>query len=118
MQPRQHICEGTIIHEDVVARVREAMPEGAQFYALSNLYKMLADNTRLKILWALSCERMCVCDLAFLLGMTKSAVSHQLKSLRLANLVQNEKQGKNVYYSLADCHVREMLENGFVHSAE
>ncbi|MCL2828934.1 MAG: metalloregulator ArsR/SmtB family transcription factor [Oscillospiraceae bacterium] len=118
MQPKQHTCEGIIIHEDVVARVREFMPEGAQFYALSNLYKMFADSTRLKILWALSCECMCVCDLAFLLGMTKSAVSHQLKSLRLANLVRNEKQGKNVYYSLADCHVREMLENGLIHSSE
>jgi len=98
--------------------VREAMPEGGQFYTLSNLYKMFADNTRLKILWALSRERMCVCDLAVLLGTTKSAVSHQLKSLRLANLVKNERQGKNVYYSLVDCHVREMLENGLAHSAE
>jgi len=79
---------------------------------------MFADQTRLKILWALSCESMCVCDLAVLLGMTKSAVSHQLKSLRLANLVKNERAGKNVYYSLVDCHVREMLENGFIYSTE
>ena len=113
-----HSCDCNVIHEDVVARVREAMPEGGQFYTLSNLYKMFADNTRLKILWALSRERMCVCDLAVLLGTTKSAVSHQLKSLRLANLVKNERQGKNVYYSLVDCHVREMLENGLAHSAE
>jgi len=118
MKRQQYTCDCNVIHEDVVARVRENMPEAARFYALSNLYKMFADHTRLKLLWALSRERMCVCDLAVLLGMTKSAVSHQLKSLRLANLVKNEREGKNVYYSLADCHVREMLENGFVHSAE
>ena len=115
---REHSCDCNVIHEDVVARVEETMPRAQQFYALSNLYKMFADGTRLKILWALSREPMCVCDLAVLLGTTKSAVSHQLKLLRLAKLVQNEKQGKNVYYSLADCHVREMLENGFVHSSE
>jgi len=79
---------------------------------------MFADPTRLKIMWALSKERMCVCDLAVLLGITKSAVSHQLKSLRLTNLVHYEKEGKNVYYSLMDNHVREMLENGFAHSEE
>jgi len=113
---REHACDCSVIHEDVVARIEAAMPDGRQFYALSNLYKLFADGTRLKILWALSRERMCVCDLAVLLGTTKSAVSHQLRHLRLANLVKNEKQGKIVYYSLVDCHVREMLENGFVHS--
>ena len=110
---REHACDCHVIHEEVVARVREAMPEGAQFYALSSLYKLLADQTRLKILWALSCEAMCVCDLAVLLGTTKSAISHQLKSLRLANLVKNEKRGKLVYYSLADPHVRDVLANRF-----
>ncbi|MCL2223225.1 MAG: metalloregulator ArsR/SmtB family transcription factor [Oscillospiraceae bacterium] len=111
-------CETNIIHEEVVDRVRTAMPSKQNFYDLANLYKMFADNTRLKILWALSREEMCVCDLAALLGKTKSAVSHQLKSLRLANLVSSDKQGKNVYYSLVDCHVRDMLENGFEHSKE
>ena len=115
---REHACDCNVIHEEVVARVEATMPGGRQFYALSALYKLFADPTRLKILWALSREPMCVCDIAVLLGMTKSAVSHQLKSLRLANLVRNEKQGKIVYYSLVDCHVREMLENGFAHSGE
>ena len=118
MKKEQHTCDCYAIHEDVIARVAEAMPAAEQFHALSSLYKRFADNTRLKILWALSRERMCVCDLAVLLGTTKSAVSHQLKALRLGGLVKNEKQGKNVYYSLADCHVREMLENGFTHSTE
>ena len=118
MQKSHYTCDCNAIHEDVIARVQASMPAGEQFRTLSNLYKMFADPTRLKILWALSSERMCVCDLAVLLGMTKSAVSHQLKSLRLTNLVHNERQGKNVYYSLVDCHVREMLENGFAHSEE
>jgi len=118
MKNTSYTCDCNAIHEDVIDRVQAAMPEKDQFVALSNLYKMFADNTRLKILWALSRERMCVCDLAVLIGTTKSAISHQLKSLRLSNLVKNEKEGKNVYYSLANCHVREMLENGFAHSKE
>ena len=118
MNQTKDTCDCNAIHEDVIARVEKGMPEGNQFRSMSNLYKMFADSTRLKIMWALSRERMCVCDLAVLLGMTKSAVSHQLKSLRLTNLVHNEKEGKNVYYSLVDDHVREMLENGFAHSEE
>ena len=111
-------CDCDAIHEDVVARVREDMPEGENFNDLANLYKMFADNTRVKILWALSRETMCVCDLAALLGMTKSAVSHQLKSLRLTNLVKNDKQGKVVYYSLSDSHVKDIFEKGFEHIHE
>ncbi|MDR0468733.1 MAG: metalloregulator ArsR/SmtB family transcription factor [Peptococcaceae bacterium] len=112
------ICDCEVIHEDVVARVRDAMPVADHFYDLANLYKMFADNTRVKILWALSCEAMCVCDLAVLLGMTKSAISHQLKSLRLSNLVKYDKQGKVVYYSLADSHVKDIFDKGFEHILE
>lgn len=111
-------CDTDIIHEEVVARVRSAMPDGENFYNLSNFYKMFSDNTRLKILWALSCEEMCVCDLAALLGMTTSAVSHQLKSLRLANIVKFDKRGKIVYYSLVDCHVKEIVDKGMEHISE
>lgn len=111
-------CEVTIIHEDVVARVRSAMPAADSFYSLALLYKMYADNTRLKILWALSQEEMCVCDLAALLGMSTSAVSHQLKSLRLSNLVKYNKQGKVVYYSLVECHAKEIFEKGLEHVTE
>ena len=111
-------CDCNAIHEDVINRVRAVMPEGQNFVGLSGLYKMFADNTRLRILWALSREQMCVCDLAVLLDMTKSAISHQLKALRLTNLVKADKQGKIVYYSLADCHVREIFENGFAHVHE
>ena len=118
MKNNHDSCDVNIIHEEVVARVRAVMPVDSNFYSLANFYKMFADNTRLKILWALSCEDMCVCDLAALLGMTMSAVSHQLKSLRLVNLVKFDKQGKVVYYSLVDCHVRDIFEQGFEHILE
>ena len=113
----QSICDCHVIHEDIVSRVRDAMPDGKDFHDLANLYKMFSDPTRVKILWALHCDEMCVCDLAVLLGMTKSAISHQLKSLRMSNLVKFRKQGKVVYYSLADDHVKDIFENGFEHIA-
>jgi len=115
---KKYSCDCDVIHEDAVARVRVAMPDGKNFYNLANLYKMFADFTRVKILWALSRENMCVCDLAVLLNMTKSAISHQLKSLRLANLVKYEKQGKIVFYSLAGSHVKDIFEKGFEHVGE
>ena len=118
MKKTRNVCDSDVIHEEVVARVRAAMPDNDNFYALANLYKMFADNTRMKILWALSCEEMCVCDLAVLLDMTKSAISHQLKSLRLANIVKFDKQGKVVYYSLADSHIVDIFERGFAHIKE
>lgn len=115
---RQYSCDCEVIHEEAVKRVQAKMPDGRSFYDLANLYKMFADGTRLKILWALFCNRMCVCDLAVLLGMTKSAISHQLKSLRMSNLVRYEKEGKNVFYSLADDHVKDIFEKGFEHINE
>jgi ArsR family transcriptional regulator len=94
------------------------MPDSKDLSDLTELYRTLADNTRIRILWALSCEDMCVCDLAVLLGMTKSAISHQLRYLRLANLVRYDKQGKIVFYSLSDDHVRDIFERGFEHVRE
>jgi len=111
-------CDCEVIHERVVRRVRRRMPNDDDFGKLAVLYKMFADNTRLRILWALSRDEMCVCDLAVLLDMTKSAISHQLKSLRLSNLVKFRKQGQVVYYSLADSHVEDIFEKGFEHINE
>lgn len=111
-------CDCEIIHQDVVNKVKGLMPEGNEFYDLADLFKMFADSTRVKILWALSVNEMCVCDLAALINMTKSAVSHQLKSLRLATLVRSRKDGKTVFYSLADGHVRDIFEKGFEHLLE
>ncbi|MCL1945477.1 MAG: metalloregulator ArsR/SmtB family transcription factor [Firmicutes bacterium] len=108
-------CDCDEIHGEVVSRVRQLMPTSNNFERLISLYKAYADSTRAKILWALSCEKMCVCDLAVLLDMTKSAISHQLNTLRTANLVRNDKQGKVVYYSLADEHVKDIFEQGFAH---
>jgi ArsR family transcriptional regulator len=112
------VCDCEVIHEDIVRRVRKSMPKDEDFYDLADLYKMFADSTRVSILWALSREEMCVCDIAVLLGMTKSAISHQLKNLRLSNLVKYTKQGKVVYYSLADSHVRDIFKKGFEHIKE
>ena len=106
-------CDCHAIHEDVIHRVRSAMPGEKNFFDLANLYKIFSDTTRLQILWALSRENMCVCDLAVMTGMTKSAISHQLKSLRLSNLVKFEKQGKVVYYSLADNEIDDLLKRSF-----
>ena len=118
MKKEKNSCDCEVIHDDVVARVRENMPDGDDFYTLANFYKLLSDKTRVQILWALSCETMCVCDLAVLLGMTKSAISHQLKSLRLANFVKYDKRGREVYYSLSDEHIREIFKNAFEHIKE
>ncbi|MDR0599372.1 MAG: metalloregulator ArsR/SmtB family transcription factor [Treponema sp.] len=114
----EDLCNCEVIHEDAVERVRSAMPAAGDFYDLADLYKMFADQTRVKILWALSREGLCVCDLAALLGMTKSAISHQLKALRLANLVAYDRRGKVVYYALADSHVKDIFEKGFEHIHE
>jgi len=108
-------CDCEVIHEDVVLEVSGMMPPLEDFYDLTGLYKAFSDPTRVKILWALHCHEMCVCDLAALLGVTKSAISHQLQTLRLSNLVKFQRQGKVVYYSLADDHVKDIFEKGFEH---
>jgi ArsR family transcriptional regulator len=118
MIPNAPVCDCEIIHEEVVERVRKTMPLDGDFYDLAGLYKLFADSTRLRILWALDREEMCVCDIAGLLGMTKSAISHQLKSLRIANLIKYDKRGKEVYYSLADSHVKDIFEKGIEHIHE
>ena len=118
MNKNQFTCDCDVIHEDVVARVRDAMPAGNEFYKMSNLYKLFSYKTRVRILWALSCESMCVCDLAVLLDMTKSAISHQLKTLRLGGLIEYEKRGKEVYYSLTGEKTKEILEKGIGMSNE
>ncbi|HBD64819.1 MAG TPA: transcriptional regulator [Clostridiales bacterium] len=111
-------CDCDVLHEDVVNHVREQMPDRDDFTKLSEFFKMFSDGTRIQILWALECSEMCVCDLAVLLNMTKSAISHQLKSLRLSNLVKSRREGKVVFYSLADDHVKSILDQGFVHIKE
>ena len=94
------------------------MPDTTILYDLSDFFKLMGDSTRIQLLWALEEEELCVGDLAALLNMTKSAVSHQLKILRSAKLVKAEKRGKNVFYALSDHHVRTVLEMGLEHVRE
>jgi len=110
-------CECTVIHNDVVDRVRGEMPLAEHLYDLSELFKSLGDQTRLKILFALSMSEMCVCDIAALLEMTQSAISHQLRVLRNVRLVKYHKVGKVVYYTLDDSHVNELFKQGLDHVA-
>lgn len=111
-------CECEQIHPDTVKMSRESMPEETTLYDLSDFFKILGDSTRMGILFAIDRAPMCVCDIAEVLGMTKSAVSHQLKQLRAADLVRYRKSGKNVYYELADEHVRDIIEKALEHIAE
>ena len=112
---RNHICDCEVIHDAVVADTRKKMQAEEEYLRLATLFKMFGDGTRVKILHALEQNEMCVCDLAALLGVTKSAASHQLKALRLANLVKFRRDGQVVYYSLADDHVKYILDIGFDH---
>ncbi|MDR1578858.1 MAG: metalloregulator ArsR/SmtB family transcription factor [Synergistaceae bacterium] len=118
MKRDEMVCDCDVIHEDVVNAVKEKIPDDSDIYDLSDFFKILGDSARTKIIWALDESEMCVCDLAVLLNMTKSAVSHQLRSLREANLVKNRREGKNIFYSLADDHVKQIFEKGLEHTRE
>ncbi|MDF2989014.1 MAG: transcriptional regulator [Eubacterium sp.] len=111
-------CDCNVIHEDVVNCVREKMPEDENLYDLAELFKVFGDTTRIKILWALAESEMCVCDIAVLLNMTQSAISHQLRVLKQARLVRYRKEGKVVYYSLDDAHVKQIFDQGLIHINE
>ena len=112
------LCEHTHVHSEAVDKKRAEMPKTETLYDLADFFKVLGDTTRVSILFALDGEPMCVCDIAELLGMTKSAVSHQLKVLRGANLVSYKKSGKNVFYFLADTHVSDIIEKALEHINE
>ncbi|ACL18988.1 ArsR family transcriptional regulator [Desulfitobacterium sp. LBE] len=111
-------CDCNTIHEDVVADVREHMPDEDNLIDLADLFKVFGDSTRVKILCALFRAEMCVCDIAVLLGMTKSSISHQLRVLKQSKLVNYRKSGKVVYYSLADDHVKTIFDQGLLHICE
>ena len=111
-------CEGCELHSAEIERTRESMPPEAELYELSDFFKVLGDSTRMKILFAIDEGPLCVCDIASLLGMTKSAVSHQLKILRQCDLVTYKKLGKNVFYEPADEHVRDIIEKALEHIRE
>ncbi len=111
-------CNCTIIHEDIVNKVRINMPEEEKLYELAGLFKVLGDSTRVRILSALFQAEMCVCDISALLDMTQSAISHQLRVLKQARLVKNRRDGKVIYYSLDDEHVMRIFDQGLNHINE
>lgn len=115
---REALCDCDVIHQEAVDAARRNMTTGEEYAQLAALLKLFGDPTRVKILHALEQQELCVCDLAALLDLTKSAVSHQLKTLRLANLVKYRKEGQVAFYALADDHVQAILEMGFEHVRE
>ena len=117
IQPAER-CDCDVIHEGTVNQVREKMPQEETLYDLAELFKVFGDSTRIKILWALDEAEMCVCDIAFLLNMTQSAISHQLRVLKQAELVKSRREGKIVFYSLEDEHVKQIFDQGLIHISE
>lgn len=111
-------CDCDVIHDDIVNQVKDKMPQEETLYDLAELFKVFGDSTRIKILWALDESEMCVCDISVLLNMTQSAISHQLRVLKQADLVKNRKAGKVVYYSLNDDHIKQIFEQGLIHINE
>lgn len=106
------------LHEDIIAKVSEQMPPEEVLYDLAELFKVFGDSTRVRILFVLFESEMCVCDIAQLLNMNQSAISHQLRVLKQARLVKYRRDGKTVYYSLADNHVKDIFNQGFEHITE
>jgi len=111
-------CEQVFVHEELVKKVNGQMPEEDELYDLAELFKVFGDSTRIRILFVLFEAEVCVCDLAEILHMTQSAVSHQLKILKQAKLVTARREGKSVFYSLADDHVRTIIAQGREHIEE
>ena len=116
-QPAPH-CEYLFVHQEIVDRVNAQMPPEEQLFDLAELFKVFGDSTRVRILFVLFEAEMCVCDIAQLLGMSQSAISHQLAVLKKAKLVKYRREGKTVFYSLADSHVETILGQGMEHVNE
>lgn len=114
----ENLCEITIIHEDVVKEVKKIMPKDDEIYDLAEFFKVFADSTRMKMIYALIENELCVCDLANIVNTTQSAISHQLKILRQSKLVKFRKEGKVVYYSLDDEHISQIVKKGREHIEE
>ncbi len=109
------LCSVTIIHDDILSKVRKEMTEDSRLVQMAELFKALDDPTRLKIINALLLAEMCVCDLAALLNMTQPAISHHLKTLRQTQLIKYRRDGKIVYYSLDDGHIELLFRQGLSH---
>ena len=111
-------CACNVIHGDIVAKVKDSLPQEETLYDLAKLFKVFGDSTRIKILCALFEEEMCVCDLSALLNVSQSAISHQLRVLKSARLVRFRRDGKIIYYSLDDEHIKHIFDEGLKHITE
>ncbi|MDR2842438.1 MAG: metalloregulator ArsR/SmtB family transcription factor [Spirochaetaceae bacterium] len=111
-------CECNVIHKDTVKLVEKQMPKEELMFELADFFKMFSDSTRIKIICALLNSELCVCDIAYLLKMTKSAISHQLRSLRQTKLVRFRREGNIIFYSLDDEHIKNILYQGIEHINE
>ena len=111
-------CSCDILHENLIEIVKKKMPQEEKLYDLAELFKVFGDTTRVKIISALFEAELCVCDIAVLLGMSQSAISHQLRVLRQARLVKHRKEGKVVFYSLDDEHIKTIFNQGLEHILE
>ncbi|MGG2093756.1 metalloregulator ArsR/SmtB family transcription factor [Bacillus sp. S13(2024)] len=118
VETTEETCLQNVIHQEIVEQVQQTIPQDDSLSQVAELFKVLGDRTRTRILHALFEAELCVCDLAYLLGMTQSSISHQLRVLKQAKLVKNRKEGKVVYYSLADDHVIRIFEQAFEHVNE
>ena len=115
MSKNEFICDCNIIHEDKVKDTIEKMPDQTVIIKVAEIFKIMGDTTRCKLISALLQNEMCVCDLANILSMTKSSISHQLSKMKDAGIVKSRKDGKTVYYSLDDNHISEIFEVGIKH---
>ena len=111
-------CDAVEVHENLLKIVNETMPEETELYDLAELFKVFGDSTRIRILFVLFEAEVCVCDLAAALQMTQSAISHQLRILKQNKLVKSRREGKSIFYSLADGHVRTIINQGLEHIEE
>ena len=118
MPKKNDICEVECKHPGTISSVKLKMAPADQLFDLADLFKALGDSTRIQILHALQFSELCVCDLADIISMTQSAVSHQLRVLRAAKIVKYRKEGKNVYYSLDDDHIHQFMKGGLDHINE
>lgn len=115
---KENICDCNVIHNDRVIKIKNILPNEEKFIKISNLFKILGDKTRIKILWLLMQDELCVCDIAYSCNMTKSAISHQLAYLKNNNIVKCRTEGKIVFYSLNDDHIEKIFRMGCEHIEE
>ena len=115
---KDEVCDGFEVHEDLLKIVNETLPEETELYDLAELFKVFGDSTRIRILFVLFEAEVCVSDLAKALNMTQSAISHQLRILKQNKLGKSRREGKSIFYSLADDHVRTIINQGREHIEE